>query len=141
MGDIEGVTADRLRERLREVESAKAAKRLMVALAYLDGESVDALSERYGVPRSTLYYWLDRFESRSLADAVADDPRPGRPPRLSEGERAQLRADLTDLPGEHGLDADAWEPAVVQRHLERAYGVSYSVGHVRRLLREFDEEA
>ncbi|SDN18884.1 Transposase [Halogranum gelatinilyticum] len=138
MDKLADVSADALRTALGDVESAKAAKRLMVALDYKDDVSVDVLTERYGIPRSTLYYWLDRFEERSIADAIEDEPRPGRPPRLTEAARETLRSDLADDPAAHGYDADEWTPELVQTHVEREYGVSYSTGHVRRLLREFE---
>lgn len=141
MDKLADVSADALRAALGDVESAKAAKRLMVALDYKHSVSVDVLTERYGIPRSTLYYWLDRFEEGSIEDAIEDEPRPGRPPRLTETARETLQEDLADDPADHGYDADAWTPELVQSHVEREYGVSYSTGHVRRLLREFDTSA
>lgn len=138
MDKLADVDADALRRALEDVESAKAAKRLMVALDYKDDVSVAALTDRYGIPRSTLYYWLDRFEEQSLADAIEDEPRPGRPPRLTDTARESLQTDLATDPTTQGYDEEAWTPELVQRHIEREYGVSYSTGHVRRLLREFD---
>lgn len=138
MDKLADVSADALRTALGDVESAKAAKRLMVALDYKDDVSVDDLTERYGIPRSTLYYWLDRFEESSIEDAIEDEPRPGRPPRLTDTARETLQTDLTDTPVSHGYDTDEWTPELVQSHIEREYGVAYSTGHVRRLLREFD---
>ena len=136
MTKLEDVDAEALRETLSEVDSAKAAKRLMVALAYKDGVSVAALARRYGVPRSTLYYWLDRFEEFPIGEAIEDEPRPGRPRKLDERDRRALAADIADDPSAHGYGADEWTPELVQRHIERAFDTSYSVGHVRRLLRE-----
>lgn len=136
MTKLDDVDADALRETLSEVDSAKAAKRLMVALAYKDGVSVSELARRYGVPRSTLYYWLDRFEELPIGEAIEDEPRPGRPRKLDADDRRALAAHIADDPSDHGYDAEEWTPEVVQRHIERAFDTSYSVGHVRRLLRE-----
>jgi transposase len=131
MNKLGGISADTLRDTLADVESAKAAKRLMVALAYLDGVSVSELSDRYGVPASTLYYWLDRFEERSLDDAIEDQQRPGRPSKLDGDERAAFETALRKSPRDVGYDADAWSPELVQQHLEETFGVSYSLGHIR----------
>jgi transposase len=136
MGKLDDVDADDLRAALADAETAKAAKRLMVALSYLDGDSADDVAARFGVPRSTVYYWLDRFESEPIEEAVRDDDRPGRPSKLRDGERRLLRAHLRHDPGTFGLDADEWTAGVVRDHIEAAFGVSYSEGHVRRLLRE-----
>lgn len=136
MNKLDAVDAGDLRAALGDVESAKAAKRLMIALAYKADVPVSELATRYGIPRSTVYYWLDRFEDASIADAIEDEPRPGRPPRLTTDARDRLRADLDERPTAHGFDADEWTPELVTAHIERAYNVSYSTGHVRRLLRE-----
>ncbi len=136
MTKLDDVNADALRNALDEVDSAKAAKRLMVALAYKDGVSVTELARRYGVPRSTLYYWLDRFEEFPIPEAIEDEPRPGRPRKLDAEDRRALAADIADDPAEHGYDADEWTPELVQKHIEAVFDTTYSVGHVRRLLRE-----
>jgi transposase len=140
MGEIDGVTAAELRAALEAAEDPKAVKRLVVALAYLDGVPVGTLVERYGVPQSTVYSWLDRFEERPLADALRDDDRPGRPPKLDPTERERLADHLAGPPGEFGFDAASWTPELVREHVDREFGVRYSVGHARRLLSELDPE-
>ncbi|MFC4356909.1 transposase [Halobium salinum] len=134
MAKLADADPDALREALASTTEAKPAKRLMVALAYLDGESVATLSTRYGIPRSTVYYWLDRFESEPLESAIRDEDRPGRPPKLDERQREQLRSDLQAPPSEQAFDAEAWTPALVREHVDRRFDVSYSEGHARRLL-------
>ena len=66
MNKLEDVDTDALRDALGKASSAKAAKRLMIALAYADGVRVETLSERYDIPRATVYSWLDRFEHHSI---------------------------------------------------------------------------
>lgn len=117
------------------ISTGKAAKRLMIALACKDGVSVETLSERYGIPRSTVYYWFDRFEGMSIEAAIQDDDRPGRPPALTLEERDKLRADLVKSPRTFGFDAASWSTETVRDHIEDRYGVTYSDGHIRRLLR------
>ncbi|ADJ15316.1 helix-turn-helix domain-containing protein [Halalkalicoccus jeotgali] len=136
MGKLEDVSAADLREALATTENHKAVRRLMVALAYKDGDRVKHLCRLYGIPESTLYYWLDRFETRGLDGALEDEPRPGRPPKVDESTRNSLAADLTDSPAKFGYDRAKWTPELVKDHLEREYGVEYSLGHVRRVLRD-----
>ena len=136
MNKLENVDSDALRVALADAESAKTAKRLMTALAYRDGTPVDTLSERYGIPKSTIYYWLDRFEERSIEDAIEDEDRPGRPSKLDDSERDRLERAVEQPPAEHGLDGGEWTPEALQSFIEREFDVDYSLGHVRRLLRE-----
>ena len=136
MNKLEDIDTTALREALSDASNAKAAKRLMIALAYADGVRVDTLSERYGIPRATVYSWLDRFEQEPIDEAIEDESRPGRPPKLSDSQREQLLADLAQSPIKFGYEPTEWSPDLVKNHIEQVYGTRYSLGHVRRLLRK-----
>jgi transposase len=138
MDKLDGVPLSALQEQLDAAESAKSTKRLMVAIAYKDGVPVSALSDRYDVPESTLYYWLDRLAEKPLSEAIEDDDRPGRPSELDDAERRAVFDALADSPEAYGLDASSWTPELVQEFIESEYGVSYSLGHVRRLIRDVE---
>lgn len=66
MAKLSTVSVDDLHEALEGVSTGKAAKRLMIALAYKDGVAVATLSERYAIPQSTVYFWLDRFKEMPI---------------------------------------------------------------------------
>jgi transposase len=136
MGKLDSVDPAVLREELADTTDAKATKRLMVALDYLDGVPVDDLSDRYGIPRSTVYYWLSRFEERPIREAITDEDRPGRPTAL---DRSVLEDVVGAGPLEYGVDAEEWSPAALRDVLDREFDVSYSEGHVRRLLKELSD--
>lgn len=140
MKKLRDVDDDALYRAYREVNDGKAAKRLTMAIAYLDGVPVATLSDRYEIPESTIYAWLDRFEGESIEAALQDDTGPGRPPELEPHEFVQLAADIADGPPSHGFDADEWTANLLQTHISVAYGVDYSEGHARRLLRQLGPE-
>lgn len=136
MAKLDGIPADDLREALSETTDHKAVRRLMVALAYKDGDSVGRLSDLYGLPTSTVYYWLDRFEKRGIDGGLEDESKPGRPPKLDGADRESLVGDLATSPASLGYEAEEWGPELARDHIRREYGIEYSLGHVRRLLRE-----
>ena len=136
MNKLDETDTDALREALAEATDPKAVKRLMIALAYDGGVPVDVLSERYGIARSTVYSWLDRFETHPIADAIHDEQRPGRPTRLDTDEQRRLAEALGRPPTDFGFEADSWTPELVREHVQQEYDVSYSLGHVRRLFRQ-----
>lgn len=136
MDSLEHVSAEVLQTALDRTGDAKAAKRLMIALAYKDGVSVATMSDRYAVPKSTIYYWLERFEERSVEDAATDEHRPGRPPKLSAAQRKTVEEWLENPPHEYGYDRDSWTSNLLRDRIESVFGVAYSEGHVRRFLRE-----
>ena len=135
MTELEDIDTGALREALAGATDPKAVKRLMIALAYNDGVPVETLSERYGIARSTVYFWLDRFEGGSIAGAIYDDHRSGRPPSLDEREREHLNRVLQRRPEDVGFEQTFWTPELVQEYVQREYDVSYSLGHIRRFLR------
>ncbi|WP_136602706.1 helix-turn-helix domain-containing protein [Salinigranum halophilum] len=136
MSKLDHVDPAALREKLADTGDAKATKRLMVALDYLDGVAVDELSDRYGIPRSTVYYWLSRFDERPIDEAITDEDRPGRPTAL---DRSVLEDVVAAGPHEYDVDAEEWSPAALRDVLDREFDVSYSEGHVRRLLKELTD--
>lgn len=106
------MTIDELQDALDTV-STVSVKRLIIALAYKDGVAVETLSERYDIPRSTIYSWLDRFEDVPIEEALQDEDRLGRPPVLTNEERAELRADLNRSPRTFGFDDATWTTRAV----------------------------
>lgn len=138
MDKLSAVAVGDLQAALDQVSTGKAAKRLIIALAYKDGVSVETLSERYAIPRSTVYYWLGRFEEMPIDEAIKDEDRPGRPPALTRDERERLQTDLGESPQTFGFETDSWSAKLLQKHIVEKYGVEYSEGHIRRLLCSFD---
>lgn len=140
MPTLDAVSVSELQSALDDADTGKAVKRLMVALAYKDGVDVATLSGRYGIPSSTIYYWLDRFDDASVSEAATDDVRPGRPPELTAEQRESAGQWLTAPPSERGLDADEWTPALLRDHIDETFDVDYSTAHVQRLLSELDSK-
>lgn len=141
MGNLENVSAETLRETLERVEGADPAKRLMVAIAYkeIDGLSQNGAAELYGFSSGWASRWfrrLERLETEPFEDVLYDEPRPGRPSKLADEQRAQLDAVLNGPPADVGFDAPEWTVALARRYLEGTFDVEYSARHVRRLMRE-----
>jgi len=125
------------------VEGRKETLRVAVGIAYLHGVTPTELAEWFGLSRATVYDWLARLErlaEEPSAEALEDADRPGRPPKLSSAERDALSATLEDRPVEAGYGADAWTPALVERHVRSTFGVEYSRRHVRDLLYDLGYE-
>lgn len=133
MSKMDELSADHLRIALDEAEDAKVAKRLMVALAYKDGVDINTISKRYGILQSTIYYGLDRFENRPIADALQDESRPGRPSKLSAEQRAKVETWLENSPQKYKEDAEMWTVELLRDRINDVFDVEYSEAHIRRL--------
>lgn len=136
MVDLRHLSEAKLREALDDVDEKTPALRLVVALNYKHGLTQTAIAEQYGLARKTVYNWLTRFESRSIEDAMYDDDRSGRPPKLTDEQRRSFEALLERPPNALGYDAPAWTPSLVQRLVDDVFDVDYSIPHLRRLLRD-----
>jgi ferredoxin len=81
MSRLSDVPLEALRDHLTAVESKAATRRLMVAIAAKQGQSVDDLSEWYGFEAETIEEWLSAFEADAVEEVIADVERfelPGR---------------------------------------------------------------
>ncbi|SFS66364.1 Transposase [Halostagnicola kamekurae] len=136
MDHLDELSLEDLQRALEEVEGKKPTMRLLAAIAYKNGVTQTELAEWYDVERRTIYSWLKRLESDSLAQAVTDGRRSGRPRKLTEEQRERFERTLQDPPTAADYDAAAWHPDLVQRHLEERYDVAYSIPSCRRLMKE-----
>lgn len=134
-GKIPGLTVNELQAKLAETDDdGKAVKRLMAAIAYKQGQSPAEIEETFGISKKNVYEWLDRFEERSLDGALYDEPKPGRPSKLSDEQFDELEAVLDKSPEDAGYDVQAWSPQFVQHWLKTNFEVEYTQRHVRRLM-------
>lgn len=137
MSRLEDVPLTELRAELDTFEDRRPMLRLLAAILYKQGPSVPTIAEWFDVRPATVYGWFDRLESAdSIVEAVHDAPRPGRPAKLSAGEKDTLFELLERPPGTAGYDAETWTPAAVSALIRDRFDVEYSVRHVRRLLDE-----
>lgn len=138
MPDLAGVSVEDLRVALESVDRKKPAVRLVAAIAYKQGVTQTELSDWLDVERKTIYNWLQRLEdARDLVSAATDDPRPGRPRKLSPDAQETLARTLQESPSSVGIAAETWTPSLLQEYLESAFDVQYSLPSCRRLLEEF----
>lgn len=131
---IRDTSLEELREYLAEEEDGKAVKRLVTAIAYKHGQSPAELEKMYDISRQNIYEWLDRIEDRGLPDALYDEPKPGRPSKLTEDQIEQFADTLQKPPGDAGYDIDVWDPKRARHLLNEQFGVEYTRRHVRRLM-------
>lgn len=141
MAALEDVSAADLRDALAETDGSRASTRLIAALAYRHGVTQTELAGWFDVERKTVYNWLRDLDERpdDLAEAARDDPRPGRPRKLTAEQRSALASVLEGPPAAAGFDAETWDASLLQRHVREAYDVDYSRPTCRRQLAELGE--
>lgn len=134
MAKLENVSIDDLETALENVDGKQETQRLMVAIIYKRGPSVPMIAEWLDMRDQTIYDWLDRLEERPIEDAITDDHRSGRPPKLNESDRKTFESAVNKPPSESGYEQPAWSTKLAQQFLREEFDVEYSMRHITRLL-------
>src|SRR5919202_3272571 len=125
-----------LRREAGRCRDAKAARRMLALALVLEGCSRADAARHAGMDRQTLRDWVRRYNEEGLA-GLHDRPRPGRRPRLTPEQEAELATAV-----ERGPDPDRdgvvrWRRVDLQALIETRFGVrphERSVGKVPRRL-------
>jgi len=120
---------DELNKRIKTLEKdAKILKRLYFIKYRYDGESVEVSARRVGITKSVGYIWQKRWNEDGYAGLL---PRyaGGRPSKLPEEQKEQLQALLKER--------DDWTTNEIREHIQRAFGVEYTLKQVRIILKNF----
>ena len=62
-----------------------------------------------GVRERTVERWRRRFDCENPSEKLADAPRSGRPPSLSDAVAARVEAEACRPPGDLGLPVTHWD--------------------------------
>jgi transposase len=100
------------------------------------GWSGARIAAALGVTPGAVSQWLTRAREGGGQEALRTKPRPGKQPRLTAEQRAQIPARLAQGAEAHGFVGDVWTTKRVAAVIKRACGVSYHPAHVSRLLRQ-----
>jgi transposase len=126
-------TSSRVSQR-RDFEALQQRRRDAARL-FSQGVPQAEVARRLRVSRQSVSRWFRAWREQGEAGLTAAGPA-GRPPRLSDEQRARVDAELRKGPGAHGYETQLWTLARVAEVIEKTTGVRYHPGHVWRLLRE-----
>jgi putative transposase len=87
--------------------------------------------------RQTLRDWVHRYNAEGIA-GLCDRPKPGRTPKLTEGQMASLKAIVLAGPDPAADQIGRWRVVDLCRYVEQRWDVSYSETGMLRLLWSLD---
>ncbi len=139
MANLEDISADHLREVLSQIDDGDATIRVVAALLFVEVDefSQNRVAEMLGFSSGWSSEWfrrLERLAEEPFEDVVYDEPRSGRPPKLSEKEQEQFEDAVNESPEQSGIDDPAWSVGRAREYLRERFNVQYCPRHVRRLL-------
>jgi transposase len=132
--DIEPVELRRLAKVERD---PRVARRLLAIAAALDGLSREAAARVAGMDRQTLRDWVIRY-NRGGPAGLSDHWGDGRPPRLTEGQQATLKAIVLQGPEPETDGVSTWRLVDLCRIVQERFGVRYDESGLGKLLHRLD---
>jgi transposase len=130
-------TPSDLRRRAGRERDRRAAMRLLAIANALEGMPRAEAARLAGMERQALRDAVLRFNAEG-PDGLHDRPRPGRPERLHEGQQAALKAHILRGPRPERDGVSAWRLVDLCEHVERRYGVRYSLWGLSCLLKRLN---
>jgi transposase len=131
------LTAAELRRRARFEPNRRASLRMLAIANALEGLSRADAARLAGMERQALRDAVVRYNAEGLA-GLHDRPKPGRPPRLDEGEQAALAARVFTDPDPDKDGVAAWTRVDLCRWLEDRFEKTFHPSSLSRVLRRLE---
>ena len=92
------------------------------------------VAEMQAVSKPTIYSWFARWQSGGV-EALANQPKSGRPPKADDGYSLALVEVLETEPSEVGYGFMIWTVERLSAHLEKVTGIALSESRLRALIK------
>jgi transposase len=129
-----------IRSYLESNSEAKFIHRLQVILQYAEGkeETCDRLGIQFGNSPRSVSNWIKKLNRTGVIESLRCNQQTGRPKRLTQAQKHELRMVLSETPEKHGETGKRWNGINLSRYIARCYGIALSVRACQLLLSEPD---
>lgn len=117
---------EELGESISKEEDPRVQERLIFIKCIYDGDGVEEAADKVARAKSTGYDWLYRWNDGGL-EGLKPDFGGGRPPKLPEEERQELKEILEER--------NDWTLKEISALIEEEYGIKYSRSHLPKVLK------
>jgi transposase len=119
-------------------EEAKFIHRLHGILLFLEkeDESCDSIGALFGNSPRTVSNWIRRINETGDIESLRSKKQPGRPPRLSEEQRGELKVVLQEPPEKHGIAINIWDGKSLSAYIAKRYNIVMKTRTCQRLFRQ-----
>jgi len=119
-------------------EEAKFIHRLHGVLLFLEkeNESCDSIGALFGNSPRTVSNWVNRVNETGNIESLRSKKQPGRPSRLSEEQRQELKKVIQEAPEKHGIPINIWDGKSLSYYIEKQYNIVMKTRTCQRLFRQ-----
>jgi transposase len=137
INDKEGIKA-KIQSYFSGNEEAKFIHRLhgILLFAEKEDESCDSIGALFGNSPRTVSNWINRLNETGDIESLRSKKQSGRPPRLSENQRQELKAVLQEPPEKHGISINIWDGKSLSAYIERRYNIVMKTRTCQRLFHQ-----
>jgi transposase len=111
------------------------ARRLEAIALLTAGKKSSEVARLVGASASSVKRWRDALRQGG-PDALKAKRHPGRTPRMTKAQKAELNLLLACGPRAAGYASDHWTSPQVREMIQRHFGVAFHVGYVWQILRD-----
>ncbi len=126
-----------LRAEAVRATDTRLARRILSIAMVLDGHTRQLAAEAGGMDRQTLCDWVHRYNADGLA-GLADRPRPGRPPRLTDAQTSEVAKWVEAGPGLERDGVARWRCSDLGARIKAEFNVLLHERSVGKLLKKLD---
>ena len=113
---------------------ARGLGRAMIAHQALNGADISHLADTYCVSEGSIRTWVGKIVHAGSWIAVENQPKTGRPKKLSAQMLSEIDFAIQDDPSEYGYNV--WDGKALSSFILRRYGISYSVRSCQYLFKK-----
>jgi len=119
-------------------EEAKFIHRLHGVLLFIEkeDESCDSIGALFGNSPRTVSNWVRRVNETGDIECLRSKKQPGRPARLSEEQRQELKSVIQEPPEKHGVSTNIWDGKSLSYYIEKQYNIVMKTRTCQRLFRQ-----
>jgi transposase len=126
---------DEIEQFLKNKEDYRIATKLVCILLVAKGSSSHKAKELNLYSHNQICQFVKRYNKQGI-EGLKDKPKPGRKPRLTPGQLAELkRIVLTESPEQHGFNSSTWTAPMLVKWVENNCNVTYSDDNIYLLLK------
>jgi len=116
-------------------EEAQFIHRLHGVLLFSEkeDESCDSIGALFGNSPRTISNWIKRVNETGDIESLRSKKKSGRTPRLSEGQRQELKIILQESPEKHGITCNIWDGKSLSAYIKMQYGIVLQTRACQRL--------
>jgi transposase len=127
---------NQIRSYLENDPEAKFIHRLQVILLFAskDEESCDSLGSMFGNSPRSISNWIKRVNQTGNIESLRSKSGSGRPSRLTQEQKNEIRTVLQQLPEIQGIQGKSWNGKNLSSFISQRYGITLQIRACQRIL-------